>query len=272
MTAFLRPGVDVQTTNAVAECDGIFPIAAALARTLVPATDRFVEADATAGNLILTVPLAATVGKGVKHTIKRIDDNINNFVRIEPSGADTFDFRLKIILGFPSEYVTLTSDGVDRWYITDSRTQAFGSISYEGATPDTSFSVTNAEQVFPVYDTDRFFTAGRLTPVFGSGKVTIDSFRNEAPAENGFEIIFSTNFQLTNNVNITFLLYVGGVNQKFASTIEGDGNEDISTGFTAKIGVLGPAPKDVEVRCISPTAGPSQLSVNFSSLVVNSIE
>ena len=130
MTAFLRPGVDMQTVDAIAKCDGIFPVAAALARTLVPATDRFVEADATLADLILTVPLAATVGKGVKHTIKRVDINVATFVKLVPSGADTFDFMLKIILGIPNEHVTLTSDGVSRWYVSDSRTQAFGSITY----------------------------------------------------------------------------------------------------------------------------------------------
>lgn len=267
----LIPGADLQA-NAAAVADSLRLASVAASKTLVPAAERFVKVDATAGNVTLTVPLAATVGAGVAFTIKRVDVNVDNFAMLVPSGSDTFDFTLKLILGIPSEHVTLVSDGVDRYFIVNRRTQAFGSISYENVTPDATFAVTNVEQVFPVWDTNRFKTAGRLTPVFGSSKVTIDSFINEPPAEDGYAVTFNLNFQLGTNVNITFRLYVGGVDTKFGSTIEGDGTEDISTGFTAKIGVVGPAPKDVEIRCISPTAGPSTLTVNFSSLVTNIIE
>lgn len=72
--------------------------------------------DATAGAITITMPLAATMGDGIVHTLKRIDDGNANIVSVVLSGADTFDGTVgdtTRTLAAKSQ-VILSNDGIDK--------------------------------------------------------------------------------------------------------------------------------------------------------------
>lgn len=72
--------------------------------------------DATAGAITITMPLAATMGDGIVHTLKRIDDGNVNIVSVVLSGADTFDGTVgdtTRTLAAKSQ-VILSNDGIDK--------------------------------------------------------------------------------------------------------------------------------------------------------------
>lgn len=88
---------------------------AVTANTTLTATDRVVLADATGGNVVLTLPTAAgQVGR--LYALKRTDMAFGNTVTITPNGAETIDGNMNVQLN-PLEPTTLVSDGTNWWRI-----------------------------------------------------------------------------------------------------------------------------------------------------------
>ncbi len=79
------------------------------------AQDRVVLADATAGVVTLTLPLAAG-NVGVVLTVKKIDVSINNVV-IDGNGGETIDEGLGATITSQFESVTVCSDGTEWWIL-----------------------------------------------------------------------------------------------------------------------------------------------------------
>ncbi|ADU36236.1 hypothetical protein [Variovorax paradoxus] len=90
------------------------------ASTTLGITHGVITANATAGNIVITLPAASSC-PGRVYPIKRIDSSVNT-VTIVPNGADLVDFLTFYSLERILSAVTLRSDG-SRWII-ESRTES----------------------------------------------------------------------------------------------------------------------------------------------------
>ena len=93
-----------------------FPIATISASTTLSSTDPYrYWLNATGGNIVLTLPLAASSAT-ILHTLKRIDSTANT-VTVIRSGSDLIDGETSFTLQ-PYEAVTVEADGVSNWFIS----------------------------------------------------------------------------------------------------------------------------------------------------------
>ena len=81
---------------------------------VVGATDSAIMADATDGNITVTLPAVAT-NKGRLLTIKKIDSSANT-VTIDGSGSETIDGDTTKVISSQYDSITIISDG-SAWYI-----------------------------------------------------------------------------------------------------------------------------------------------------------
>jgi hypothetical protein len=81
----------------------------------IQATDATIFANATTGNVTITLPLASSV-PGYQFNVKRIDSSTTYSASVACSGSDTIDGQSSI--SFPQQYMSLTviSNG-SAWYI-----------------------------------------------------------------------------------------------------------------------------------------------------------
>lgn len=86
-------------------------------------TDDVILMDATGGNRVVDLPLAAdafdvATDKGQRFTIKKIDVSVVNTVTIDPAGTDLIDGQVNIILQTAARpFVTIISDGSNWFFI-----------------------------------------------------------------------------------------------------------------------------------------------------------
>lgn len=87
-------------------------------------------ADATAGDLVVDLPAAATIGRGYRIKIKKIDTSAN-LVTIDPAGSETIDDALNLQINQYNIAYTIVSDGVNKWYIESAygRNEALDSMT-----------------------------------------------------------------------------------------------------------------------------------------------
>ena len=88
---------------------GVANIASKTASYTIEDGDRVVLADATAGVMTITLPLAA-LHEGRTFTVKKIDASANA-VTIDGNGAETIDGALTVALSVQHQARTLLSDG-----------------------------------------------------------------------------------------------------------------------------------------------------------------
>ncbi|HSX05827.1 MAG TPA: hypothetical protein VLF69_05130 [Candidatus Saccharimonadales bacterium] len=112
----------------------------------VTTTDAVILADATSGNVTITLP-AASGASGYRFYIKRVDNTTTNSVTITPNGSDTIDGFTGISVVSQYDTYELVSNGTT-WYIiatnllaTETTTSTIGFRSVSTATQASAASV-----------------------------------------------------------------------------------------------------------------------------------
>lgn len=94
--------------------DATFTTATKTADYTVTATDTVIFADATSGNVTITLPTASS-NSGYRFYIKRID-NSGNTCSVVRSGSDTIDGQTSVTISGQYDSYTIVSNG-SLWYI-----------------------------------------------------------------------------------------------------------------------------------------------------------
>ncbi len=92
----------------------IFATAAKTANYTITSSDTVIMADATSGNVTITLPVASGVS-GYRFFVKRTDAS-GNTVSVARSGSDTIDGQTSQSLALQYTSLTIVSDG-SNWYI-----------------------------------------------------------------------------------------------------------------------------------------------------------
>lgn len=114
--------LDIQTalTAAGIALDGVgffpsFSTRTITTDTTLTSSDYLVLVDATAGNVIVTLP-ASDTKEGYQIIVKKIDVSVNT-VTIEPDGSETIDGAANKVLTTQFEVVRTASDGATWWVV-----------------------------------------------------------------------------------------------------------------------------------------------------------
>lgn len=92
------------------------PVNNIVAGVTAGANNNIYLADATGGDVTVTLPTAASAGQGGRILVKKIDDSANNVI-LSPDAADTIEGQsLDFQWNFPLNSYTLVSDGVNGWW------------------------------------------------------------------------------------------------------------------------------------------------------------
>src|SRR6185312_12971588 len=95
-------------------------------------TDQVILADATAGNITVTLPAASTEGNR-ELFVKKVDSSANT-VRVAAAGTDTIDGAASVTLSSQYAWIDIISDGTGRWNISSASTTAV-SVAASSVTP-----------------------------------------------------------------------------------------------------------------------------------------
>jgi hypothetical protein len=96
------------------DASGGFSTATKTSGYTITGADTVIFADATSGNVTITLPAASGLG-GYRFYVKRID-NAANTCSVARSGSDTIDGQTSVSLDLQYTSITLVSDG-SAWYI-----------------------------------------------------------------------------------------------------------------------------------------------------------
>ena len=94
--------------------DAFLATASKTANYTITGTDTVIFADATSGNVVITLPVASGLS-GYRFYVKRID-SASNTCSVARSGSDTIDGQTSISLDLQYTSLTLVSNGTN-WYI-----------------------------------------------------------------------------------------------------------------------------------------------------------
>lgn len=170
--------------------------------TLVDGTDFLINADPTAGDMILTLPDAATATRSI--FLKRIS-NGNNTVSIKAAGSDAIDDTVNgYMFSLINEFLELYPDGGTVWRIKGKDLFAICTMTATAA----SFAATTSLVKFDGWDTDVFSTPGKLIADLVNSNVEVAEF--QGPVADGYEVNVTFNCEFTNNKIVIMQLYIGG--------------------------------------------------------------
>lgn len=235
-------------SDAVAESatilGSIIPTTEGASIPLVPATHRAIVVDASSGDWTGTLPDAESNG-GVNFEVKRDEQDSDFFAQLLPSGTDTIDGSDKYILGNPNEYVHVRSNGTKIWRVVNTRTFAIAAIQYVDTS--TTQNLTALFQKINAWNLDTFKTPGRVVSDFANNKIKVLSVQSDP--QDGYEVTFNGSFQYANNVDLTFALFVDGVETQVGTLVTGKGSTTLPVGFQGIAAVLkAGGPQDIDVR------------------------
>jgi hypothetical protein len=109
-------GTDILNLQAFeARIGGYFGTRSVTATGALAVDDGLVLANATAGNITLTLPTAASAG-GLRIAVKKTDASLNT-VTIDGNGAETIDGAANRVLLTQYAVVTVMSDGTQWWVV-----------------------------------------------------------------------------------------------------------------------------------------------------------
>ena len=259
--AGLDAGTLLYPTGAAA-ADSARAVAIAASRLLVRGTDMIVMADATAGNVVLTLP-DPTTHADVWFFIKRVDGTLTTYVEL----LGAIDFGAGLRMGLPNENLSVMSNGVE-WKVMTQRSANFGTISYLNAAPTTQTNITTTPQLLTAWDTNEFETPGVLVPDFTASKVTVAHFDN--PTRDGYRFIFSVAAQFQNNIDVDFEVYVDGSPTGIGTGFRGNGANTVLANINIPTAVDAPAPKDISIFVFA-SSGSNTLTVCKANLTLEKI-
>lgn len=72
--------------------------------------------NASAGNMVVNIPLAATALAGAVISVKKTDSTANT-VTVTAAGGDGIDDGTTFLLSLQNEVVFLVSDGISKWWV-----------------------------------------------------------------------------------------------------------------------------------------------------------
>jgi len=262
----LTSGTDVQATEE-SQIDTVVPFSTAANLTLIPGTHRVVIADPNGAPRTYTLPDAAS-NESVRFLIKRntLSDQIN-FVTLAPAGSDKIDGGTSFILGNANEYVEIISDGTDTWRVINSRTVAIAVMQFIDTS--TTQILTTGYQIVDSWNTDTFNTAGRILSDEANNRLEVRNVANEV--QDGYKVSFEGNIQYTNNVDLTFAVFVDGVETTAGLTVSGKGSNDVLVNFLGIVGVLASGGiQDIDLR-VNPNSGGTITYFSKTSLIAERI-
>jgi hypothetical protein len=155
-------GVNNSTPNSTLSVNGSLATAVAtkVASYNITAADHKIFANASAGDMVITLPSAIGAG-GREYYIKRIDGS-GNLLTLASAGG-TIDGANSILINTQYDFVQVTSDNTN-WYITGGKTvQSFGG---------TTLFVSNDSYVNQVAPTINYGTALSLKTIGTSGSAS----------------------------------------------------------------------------------------------------
>jgi len=169
---------------------------------------RIILADATANDITVTLPSAAT-SLDVPYTIKKID-NTTNIVIIEGDGGDTIDNDLNQVIRDQYEGITMVSDGAE-WYVVNKKSNAPLTVGVKTTTTTVTNTVT--ETLLYSYD----FNANSFAQHEIIKSVISGSFSNDSASDD-----FTINVKLNGTI-MHSLPRVGGnvIDSGFKVEVEG---------------------------------------------------
>lgn len=176
--------------------------------TLTAGNKRIILADASANDITITLPPAAS-SLDVPYTVKKIDNTTNNVI-IEGDTTDTIDDDLNQVIRDQYEAITMVSDGAE-WFIVTKKSNAPLTVGVKTTT--TTVSNTVVETLLYSYD----FRANAFAEHEIIKSDISGSFSN-ASASDDFSIIVRLNGVLMH----TLLRIGGGVTDSgFRVEVEG---------------------------------------------------
>lgn len=201
--AVLKQGAPLKITGN-AQIDSLIPLTVTATKTLAAGTDQRIQVDPTLGDIVLTLPDAAS-NSGLEFFIKRTV-NGGNIVSLDSAGSDTIDDTdVGYILSLINEYIGVYSDGTTSWKIFD---KDIFSICSMTATAQ-SFVVTTSPTKFTSWDTVIFDTPSKLI-----GNLTtdvVDMVEFQGPVTDGYTVNITFGFTYTNNNIVTGQILVNGI-------------------------------------------------------------
>lgn len=108
----------------------------------------FYPCDATSGNIVATLPAAASV-YSKKYVVKKIDSSANT-ITVTASGSDTIDGAGTKVLSKQWDTCTIASDGVSNWYIISAGAAGGGGSSSPLTTKGDIWGYSTVDARIPV--------------------------------------------------------------------------------------------------------------------------
>jgi len=165
-----------------------------------PISARVTAVDLPAGNVTVSLPLAASVAKQF-FTVKRVANGVNVLTITSAELIDSVSND--IVLGIVHESITFYSDGVN-YIITERNTSAYASIS---TLTQTVFASSTSPQKLTTWDTNVISTAGRITADEANNRV--DVIYASGDAFDRIKISAELSMQFASNVIASFQIYYG---------------------------------------------------------------
>lgn len=214
--------------------------------TLVDGTDFNINCDPTSGDMVLTLPDAATATRSI--FLKRIV-NGGNKVSIVPAGSDTIDdTSVGYMFSLINEFLEIYPDGGSVWRI---KGKDFFSICTMTATA-ASFVATTSMVKFDGWDTDIFSTPGKLIADIPNNNIEIAEF--QGPVADGYSVNVTFNCEFTVNKIVVMRLYINGALAGIPVSVNASGSgKPITLSITQQVASL--AVTDLELHVSVETAG-----------------
>lgn len=224
-----------------------------------PISARVTAVDLPAGNVTVSLPLAASVAKQF-FTVKRVANGVNVLTITSAELIDSVSND--IVLGIVHESITFYSDGVN-YIITERNTSAYASIS---TLTQTVFASSTSPQKLTTWDTNVISTAGRITADEANNRV--DVIYASGDAFDRIKISAELSMQFASNVIASFQIYYGESPVGHPFSINGLG---ISKPITIPIQAIYSATGVGSIEIWVSTDSATNITIDTASMYVESL-
>ena len=224
-----------------------------------PISARVTAVDLPAGNVTVSLPLAASVAKQF-FTVKRVANGVNVLTITSTELIDSVSND--IVLGIIHESITFYSDGVN-YIVTERNTSAYASIS---TLTQTVFASSTSPQKLTTWDTNVISTAGRITADEANNRV--DVIYNSNGAFDRIKISAELSMEFASNVIANFQIYYGGSPIGHPFSINGLG---VSKPTTIPIQAIYSATNVGSIEIWVSTDSATNITIDNASMYVESL-